>query len=130
MKRRLYGRTQDAPLAETAPADVTAEAEADVEASLAADINDDAPAPAATQAPLYRRAAYRAVYAVSFGAVFSSLLLKRILVPKDTVIEAALHDGAVAARQAFAEKARVVEEVAQATEDLLAGTDTAVATPA
>jgi len=77
--------------------------------------------------PLLKRAVYKTVYAVSFGTVFSSLLVKKLLIPKDGVIDAALHDGAVAAREALEEQARVVAETVQETHDFLAGEDTAPA---
>ncbi len=48
------------------------------------------------------RAVYKAFYAASYGVVFGSLLVGK-LIPKNGVIETALHDGATAAHEAFEE---------------------------
>jgi len=84
----------------------------------------EAPAP---KTPLVKRAVYKTVYAVSFGTVFGSLLIKKLFVPKNGVVEAALHDGAVAAREAIEEHERVVAETIQETHEILAGEDAGLA---
>jgi hypothetical protein len=65
------------------------------------------------------KVAYRTFYTISYGVVFSSLLAAKLLIPKQSVIESALHDGAVAAKAALEEKARLVKEVAKQTEEIL-----------
>ena len=71
--------------------------------------------------PLFKKAVYKTVYAVSFGTVFGSLLIKKLLIPKDSIIEAALHDGAVAARKALEGKEHWVAETGQETQGILSG---------
>ena len=71
------------------------------------------------------RTVYTTVYAVSFGVVFSSLLVAKLLVPKNSIIEKGLHDGTVAARKALEEKERLVVEVAEQTAEILSGEEPA-----
>jgi hypothetical protein len=67
------------------------------------------------------RAVYKAFYGVSYGVVFSSLLVGKLIIPKNSLVESAIHDGAVAARKAVeaeqAAAAEVVEESAVAFEE-------------
>ena len=65
------------------------------------------------------KVAYKTFYTISYGVVFSSLLAAKLLIPKQSVIESALHDGAVAAKAALEEKERLVKEVAKQTEEVL-----------
>ena len=67
------------------------------------------------------QAVYTSVYAVSFGVVFSSLLVSRLLVPKDSTVAKALHDGSVAAKKAIEEKEQLIVEVAEETAEILSG---------
>jgi hypothetical protein len=114
MARKYFKKTEESP-ANEAQAEATAEP---VEA-VAAEA-EEAPAP---KKSLIKRATYKTVYAVSFGAVFSSLLLRKLLIPKDSVVDSALHDGATAAIHTFEEKERrveeIVEEVVRETEEIL-----------
>ncbi|MFM8330600.1 MAG: hypothetical protein ACKN9T_02830 [Candidatus Methylumidiphilus sp.] len=110
MARKFFKKSEESVVVEEA-AETGAEIVEVAEAEAAGE-----PAP---KKPLLKRAAYKTLYAVSFGTVFTSLLLRKLLVPKDSVIESALHDGAVAAHQAFEEKERLVAEVIQETEEFL-----------
>jgi len=65
------------------------------------------------------KVAYRTFYAISYGVVFSSLLTAKLLIPKHSVIDNALHDGAAAAKAALEEKERQVKEVAEQTGEFL-----------
>jgi hypothetical protein len=67
------------------------------------------------------QAVYKTVYAVSFGVVFSSLLVSKLLVPKNSIIAKALHDGTVAAQKAVEEKELLFAEVAEQTTEILSG---------
>lgn len=82
-------------------------------------------APAAKKTPLLKRAVYKTFYAASFGTVFSALLVKKLLIPKNSLVDAALHDGAAAACEAIEEKERMVveavKEAVQETEEFFAG---------
>lgn len=120
MARKYFRKSEESPASDETieiSTEVVVEEETVQEA-------DDAPA----KPNVVKRVAYKALYAVSFGAVFSSLLLRKILVPKDSVIESALHDGAVAARHAFEEKERMVEEVIRETEEFLSTEELPAAT--
>jgi hypothetical protein len=64
---------------------------------------------------------YKTVYAVSFGVVFSSLLVSRLLIPKNSIIAKGLHDGSVAAQKAIEEKEPLFAEVAEQTAEILSG---------
>lgn len=57
------------------------------------------------------RAVYNTFFGISYGVVFGSLLVGK-LIPKSSMIDTALHDGAVAAREAFEEleKERLTKE--------------------
>lgn len=112
MRKKLFKKTEEA-----APLDEP------VEASVGLDEETPAELEAAPKAGLVSRAAYNVFYAVSYGAVFSSLLVSKLLIPKDGVVQAALHDGAVAARHDFEEKVRLVAEVAEQTEEILSGAE-------
>ena len=118
MAKKILHKTEDS-------ATIDESAEASVE-SLEETPAESTEAPTA-KTPLVKRAVYKTVYAVAFGTVFSSLLIKKLLIPKDSVIDAALHDGAVAAREALEEHERVVSETVQETHEFLAGEDAAPA---
>jgi hypothetical protein len=108
MARKYFKKSAQNPAVEE-PAETGVEI-VETEASPGADETPKKP-------HIAKRAAYGALYAVSYGAVFSSLLLRKLLVPKNSFVETALHDGAVAAQHAFEEKERLVEEVIQETEE-------------
>ena len=84
------------------------------------EISEDGPV-ATEHSNLVSRTVYKTVYAVTFGVVFSSLLVSRLIVPKDSMVAKALHDGTVAAKKAVEEKEQLIVEVAQETVDILAG---------
>jgi len=111
MRKKYSSKTEDSAAAEE-------QVDAGVEALEEATEEETAKCP---KTPLVKRAVYKTVYAVSFGAVFSSLLVKKLLVPKGGVVEAALHDGAVAAHHALEEHERFVAETVQETHEILAG---------
>ena len=67
------------------------------------------------------RAVYKTVYAVSFGVVFSSLLVSKLIVPQNSIIAKALHDGTVAAQKAVEEKELLFAEVAEQAAEILSG---------
>lgn len=67
------------------------------------------------------QAVYKTVYAVSFGVVFGSLLVSRLLIPKDSLVAKGLHDGSVAAQKAVEEKEPLFAEVAEQTAEFLSG---------
>jgi len=71
------------------------------------------------KASFVSKAAYGTFYAISYGVVFSSLLAAKLLIPKNSVIDNALHDGAAAAKAALEEKERLVKEVAVQTGEFL-----------
>ncbi len=73
--------------------------------------------PAQATPPVFKQALYKTVYAVSFGAVYGSLLLRKLLVPKGGVVDAALHDGAVAAHEALEGHAQAAAETAETVEE-------------
>jgi len=50
------------------------------------------------------RLVYRAVYTISYGVVFGALISAKLLVPKGSVIENGLHDGAQAAINSVRER--------------------------
>lgn len=115
MARKYFRKTEEPPV-------IDEPAEACIETAEETAVNsEEKPTP---KTPLIKRAAYKTLYAVSFGAVFSSLMLRKLLVPKNSLIESALHDGAVAAKHTFEEKERIVdeivEEVVKETEEILA----------
>ncbi len=110
MTRKYFKKTQESP-----PADTQSEAST-VSAEEAPAETGGTPAPSSSW---IRRGTYKTFYAVSYGVVFGSLLMKKLLIPKDSVIEIALHDGAVAAEQAFEEKVHLFTEVARETEEIL-----------
>lgn len=114
MAKKLFKKTEEA-----------APIEEPVEASVEQDEETTAEPDEAPKAGLVSRTAYKVLYVVSYGAVFSSLLVAKLLIPKDSVVEKALHDGAVAARHDFEEKAQavveLVAETAERTEDILSG---------
>lgn len=64
---------------------------------------------------------YKTFYAVSFGVVFSSLLVAKLLVPKNSMAAKGLHDGTTAAKKAVAEKEVLFTELAEQTEEILTG---------
>lgn len=70
---------------------------------------------------LVSRTVYKTVYAVTFGVVFSSLLVSRLIVPKDSMVAKALHDGTIAAQKAVEDKEQLIVEVAQETVDIMSG---------
>lgn len=112
MARKYFKKTEESHTLDAADeASVETAEEASTEIS-------ETPAP---KPPLVKRAAYKTLYAVSYGAVFSSLLLRKLLVPKNSFVESALHDGAVAAQHAFEEKEHLVEEVVKETEEFFSG---------
>jgi len=74
------------------------------------------------------QAVYKTVYAVSFGVVFSSLLVSKLLVPKNSIIAKALHDGTVAAQKAVEEKELLFAEVAEQTTEILSGEEPSAVT--
>lgn len=112
MRKKYLNKTEDST-------SIDEQGEASVE-TLEETPAESTEAPTAST-PIYKRAVYKTVYAVSFGTVFSSLLIKKLLIPKNGVIEAALHDGAIAAREALEEHERIVAETVQETHDILSG---------
>ncbi len=113
MARKYFKKTEESPAV-----DATGEASVETVEEASTEISET---PAPKKAPLAKRAAYKTLYAVSYGAVFSSLLLRKLLVPKNSFVESALHDGAVAAQHAFEEKEHLVEEVVKETEEFFSG---------
>lgn len=77
--------------------------------------------------PVLKRAVYSSVYAVSFGTVFTSLLVKKLIIPKGGVIDNALHDGAAAAIEAVEEKQKVIAEAIEETKDFFTANEEAPA---
>ncbi len=77
--------------------------------------NDLEPMLDAGQANLMSKAVYTTVYGVTFGVVFSSLLVAKLLIPKHGIVAKALHDGSAAARRAVADTQHQVEEVVEHT---------------
>lgn len=75
--------------------------------------------------PLVKRAVYSTVYVVTFGTVFTSLLVKKLLIPKGGVIDNALHDGTAAAILAVEEKEKLVRETIEETKQFLGGGEAA-----
>jgi hypothetical protein len=73
------------------------------------------------KANIVSRTVYNTFYAVSFGVVFSSLLVSRLLIPKNSIIAKGLHDGSVAAQKAIEEKEPLFAEVAEQTAEILSG---------
>jgi hypothetical protein len=71
------------------------------------------------KANIISQAVYTTFYAVSFGVVFSSLLLSKLLVPKNGIVAKGLHDGSIAARKALQEKEILFAEVAEQTTEML-----------
>ena len=67
------------------------------------------------QAGLVSKVVYNSVYGVTFGVVFSSLLVAKLLIPKHGIVAKALHDGSAAARRAVRETHQQVEEVVEHT---------------
>jgi hypothetical protein len=67
------------------------------------------------KAKIVSRAVYSAFYGASYGVVFGSLLVAKLIIPKNSLIETAIQDGATAARVAVNEEkttAEVAEESA------------------
>ncbi len=110
MKRKVSGKTQASP-----PAD--AQGKASIEMT---EVPDEVSGTLDSARSWVKRGTYKTFYAVSYGVVFSSLLIKKLLIPKDSVVEKGLHDGAIAAEHAFEEKVRLFEETAKETEKILA----------
>ncbi len=110
MARKYFRKTEESPA-------LDAQGEASFE--TVEEASAETGGASAAKSPLIKRVAYKTLYAVSFGTVFTSLLLRKLLVPKNSVVETALHDGAVAAQHAFEEKERQVEEVVKETEEIL-----------
>lgn len=107
MKRRVFKKTEESVSAEEA-------VEAGVETAEA--VSAEAPeTPAPKKSSLAKRAAYKGLYGVAYGTVFTSLLLRKLLVPKGGMVEGALHDGAVAARHDFEEKEKLIDEAFEET---------------
>ena len=71
------------------------------------------------------RLVYRAVYTISYGVVFGALIAAKLLVPKGSVIENGLRDGAQAAvdrvREREASKAIIPYEDPAPQEDVSSG---------
>jgi len=111
MKKRLFNKSP-----ELAPLDGSVDDVLDIDVEIAEEAGKSQEA----RSGLVSKAAYKTLYAISFGVVFTSLLAAKLLVPKHSVIESALHDGAAAARAALEEKERLVKEVAEQTEVILA----------
>lgn len=72
------------------------------------------------QPGLVARGVYRATYAVSFGVVFGSLLIAKAI-PKNSVVDKAIHDGAVAAQKSLVEKEHFIAETVEETREFLSG---------
>jgi hypothetical protein len=73
------------------------------------------------KASIVSQTVYKTVYAVSFGVVFSALLVSRLLIPKNSIIAKGLHDGSVAAQKAVEEKEVLFAELAEQTTEILSG---------
>ena len=73
------------------------------------------------KANIVSQTVYKTFYAVSFGVVFSSLLVSKLLVPKNGMVAKGLHDGSIAARKAVEEKEILFAEVAEQTSEILSG---------
>ena len=69
------------------------------------------------------KAVYGALYGASYGVVFTSLLVQKLFIPKNSLVDKALHDGAVAARKAIEEKEELLAEVHEQTVEILSGED-------
>lgn len=87
----------EAVVAEVAPVSVEEET---VETSIEASTET---AEATPKRNIISKAVYGAFYSVSYGAVFSGLLIAKLVFPKEGLIATALHDGAVAAQEVFEE---------------------------
>ena len=101
MKKKYFSKTEEPEILEA-------------EASVA--VVEEAPA-AQAEAPkpnIVARAVYGAFYGASYGVVFGSLLVAKLVIPKNSLIDNAIHDGATAAREAVkAERAKAAESVAE-----------------
>lgn len=76
-----------------------------------AKIEEEASAPIAPKRNVVSRAVYKTFYGLSYGTVFGSLTVARLLFPKDSAIARGLHDGAADARKAVEIKAEEAESV-------------------
>jgi hypothetical protein len=110
MRKKFSSKTEET-------ADLDEQGEASIESAEEAAANKDEEA----KGNIVSQAVYTTFYAVSFGVVFSSLLLSKLLVPKNGVVAKGLHDGSIAARKALVEKEILFAEVAEQTAELLSG---------
>jgi len=87
----------------------------EVEAEASVAVVDEAVETAQEEpkANIVSRAVYQAFYGASYGVVFSSLLVAKLVIPKNSLIDNAIHDGASAARKAVKVELAAAAEAAE-----------------
>ncbi|MDD5033147.1 MAG: hypothetical protein PHE55_00180 [Methylococcaceae bacterium] len=82
----------------------------DVEADTSAQPADEACEAVPVATHIVARAVYKTCYVISYGVVFGSLLIAKLIIPKNSVVDNGLRDGAVAAREAIDKEVEILAD--------------------